>query len=87
MPDGSGGPAKRVEWRRSDGSDQSYDGYYRGRRIAHLSRHGDATGRDVSRRVAARGRPVADLAGAAPRLVRARPTGPRRNGAPRLATR
>jgi hypothetical protein len=47
MPDGDGGPAKRVEWRRSDGSDQSYDGYYRGRRIAHLSRQGDGTRRDV----------------------------------------
>ena len=47
MPDGYGGPAKRVEWRRSDGSDQSYDGYYQGRRIAHLSRHGDDTRRDV----------------------------------------
>jgi hypothetical protein len=47
MPDGDGGPAKRVEWRRSDGYDQSYDGYYRGRRIAHLSRQGDGTGRDA----------------------------------------
>ena len=47
MPDGSGAPATRVEWRRSDGYDQSYDGYYRGRRIAHLSRPGDDTRRDV----------------------------------------